>query len=147
MPGVEVTSARFFLTGVHTVEPFAERSPATLSTDPSQDTSMSNNSSCLIVGKRDSSIASLVSVESSQGSGDLCLVSSLGFESRGRFLDMKASMFQIHSLEALKSDEWGSGCFEVIDKPRIKCLSAHDCCQSNQSYCRFIDAGPRNETI
>ena len=109
MPGVEVRAARFLLTGVHPVELFAERSSVTLSTDPSQDTSISNNSSCLIVGKRDRSIASFVSVESSQGSGESCLVSSLGIKSRGRFLDMKASIFQIHSLETLKSDEWGSG--------------------------------------
>lgn len=147
MPGVEVTAARFLLTGVHAVESFAERSPATLSTDPSQDTSISNNSSCSIVGKRDSSIASLVSVESSQGSSESCLVSSLRLESRGRFLDMKASMFQIHSFEGLKSHEWGLGMFEVIDKPGMKCLSAHDCCGSNQSDYGFIDAGPWNETI
>lgn len=116
MPNDEATAARFLPTGVPAVGTFAERSPTTFSTDPSQDTSISNSSSCLIVGKRDSSIASLVSV-SSRGSDDSCLA-SLKFESRERFLEMKASMLRVSFSEALKSDEWASGwMLKVIDKP------------------------------
>lgn len=92
IPSDEAGAARFLVKGVLAIACVESKADA-VSTDPSHETRTSRSSSCLISGKSDSSIASLISVESS-GCGDswFKLDSSPELDSRRRFLETKPSI-------------------------------------------------------